>query len=68
MKQTLLMLVVKKFYPAEVEEVILALPNIEDVAVFGERNAMLGHIVVAKVKLKTNEPLKDLKNENKKRV
>jgi acyl-CoA synthetase (AMP-forming)/AMP-acid ligase II len=39
----------QKVYPAEVEDVILALENIEDVSVYGEPHPMLGNIVVAKV-------------------
>src|SRR3954471_23445088 len=39
----------QKVYPAEVEDVILALDNVEDVAVFTEENALLGNIVVARV-------------------
>ncbi len=41
----------QKVYPAEVEDVILTLPNITDVVVTGEPHALLGHIVVAKVVL-----------------
>ncbi len=44
----------QKVYPAEVENVILRLDNIADVAVFGEAHPMLGNVVVAKVL--TNEP------------
>ena len=39
----------QKVYPAEVEQAILELPNIKDVAVFGESNPLLGQVVVAKV-------------------
>jgi acyl-CoA synthetase (AMP-forming)/AMP-acid ligase II len=39
----------QKVYPAEVEQMILALDNITDVAVFGEAHAILGQVVVAKV-------------------
>src|SRR3954451_22745591 len=39
----------QKVYPAEVEDVILGLDNVEDVAVFTEENALLGNIVVARV-------------------
>lgn len=41
----------QKVYPAEVEDVILAQPNIADAVVVGEKHALLGHIVVAKVVL-----------------
>jgi len=51
----------QKVYPAEVEDVILALPNIADVVVTGEKHALLGHIVVAKVRLHGPEPLDALR-------
>ena len=44
----------QKVYPAEVEQAILELDNIVDVAVFGEANPLVGQVVVAKVV--TNEP------------
>jgi acyl-coenzyme A synthetase/AMP-(fatty) acid ligase len=51
----------QKVYPAEVEDVILDLDNIVDVAVMGEAHPLLGQIVVAKVVLRTPEPVEDLK-------
>jgi len=45
----------QKVYPAEVEDVILGLDNILDVAVIGEAHPMLGQIVVAKVALQAPE-------------
>ena len=51
----------QKVYPAEVEDVILAQPNIADVVVTGEKHALLGHIVVAKVRLVEAEPLDALR-------
>lgn len=51
----------QKVYPAEVEDVILALDNILDVAVVAEPHAMLGQIVVAKVALQSPESVDDLK-------
>jgi acyl-CoA synthetase (AMP-forming)/AMP-acid ligase II len=51
----------QKVYPAEVEDVILDLDNIVDVAVIGEAHPLLGQIVVAKVVLRTPEPVDDLK-------
>lgn len=51
----------QKVYPAEVEDVILALPNIADVVVTGEPHALLGHMVVAKVALVESEPLDALR-------
>ena len=41
----------QKVYPAEVEDVILMQANISDVVVLGEKHALLGQIVVAKVLL-----------------
>ena len=51
----------QKVYPAEVEDVILDLDNIVDVAVIGEAHPLLGQIVVAKVVLLEPEPPEDLK-------
>jgi len=51
----------QKVYPAEVEDVILAQPNIADVVVTGEPHALLGYIVVAKVALVEPEPLDALR-------
>ncbi|MCV2360815.1 long-chain fatty acid--CoA ligase [Paucibacter sp. TC2R-5] len=51
----------QKVYPAEVEDVILALPNVADVVVVGEKHALLGQIVVAKIALHDAEPLSELR-------
>lgn len=51
----------QKVYPAEVEDVILAQPNVSDVVVVGEKHALLGQIVVAKVALHEPEALADLR-------
>lgn len=51
----------QKVYPAEVEDVILAQPNICDVAVAGEPHPLLGQIVVARVKLEAPETLEALR-------
>lgn len=40
----------QKVYPAEVENLIRNLPEVEDVAVYGEAHAILGAAVVAKIK------------------
>ncbi len=45
----------QKVYPSEIEELIIGLDNIEDVAVFAEKNPLLGNIIVAQVLLKTPE-------------
>ena len=51
----------QKVYPTEVENVILELENIQDVAVFGEKHALLGQIVVAKVVLDNAETVESVK-------
>jgi len=51
----------QKVYPAEIESLILGLENIEDVAVFGEKHALLGQIIVAKILLKESEALETVK-------
>lgn len=56
----------QKVYPAEIEEVILTLDNVEDVAVYGEKHALLGQIVVAKVVTRTPEPVAALKQRIRK--
>jgi acyl-CoA synthetase (AMP-forming)/AMP-acid ligase II len=45
----------QKVYPAEIEEVILRLPNVVDVVVFGEASALLGQMVVARIVLQDPE-------------
>jgi acyl-coenzyme A synthetase/AMP-(fatty) acid ligase len=51
----------QKVYPAEVEEIILDLDNVEDVAVYGEQHALLGQIVVAKLVTRVPEGVDSLK-------
>lgn len=51
----------QKVYPAEVEDVILQLPNVADVVVKGEKHTLLGQIVVAHVALNDPEPLSELR-------
>jgi acyl-CoA synthetase (AMP-forming)/AMP-acid ligase II len=51
----------QKVYPAEVESVLLQMPNVRDVAVLGERNALTGQIVVARLNLHEPEPLPALR-------
>jgi acyl-CoA synthetase (AMP-forming)/AMP-acid ligase II len=45
----------QKVYPSEIEEVIIGLDNVEDVAVCPEKNALLGNLIVAQVVLKEPE-------------
>ncbi len=51
----------QKVYPAEVESVLLQLPNIKDVAVVGERHPITGQIVTARINLFEPEDLTELK-------
>jgi acyl-CoA synthetase (AMP-forming)/AMP-acid ligase II len=45
----------EKVYPAEVESVIQAIPNVEEVSVYGEKNPITGNMVCALVKLQAEE-------------
>jgi acyl-CoA synthetase (AMP-forming)/AMP-acid ligase II len=56
----------QKVYPAEVEDVILGLDNVQDVAVYGEKHNLLGNIVVAKVILNQPEDLESIKKKIRK--
>jgi acyl-CoA synthetase (AMP-forming)/AMP-acid ligase II len=47
----------QKVYPAEVENFLLQLANVEDVAVFGKKHPMMGQVVAARFKLKEPEAL-----------
>lgn len=51
----------RKVYPAEVEEVLLDLENVRDVAVFGRANPLTGQIVAARINLVAPESLGDFK-------
>ena len=51
----------RKVYPAEVEEVLLELPNVRDVAVFGRANPLTGQIVATRINLIAPESLNDFK-------
>jgi acyl-CoA synthetase (AMP-forming)/AMP-acid ligase II len=50
----------RKVYPAEVESVIAGLPNVEEVVVFGEENALMGQVVCALVRTMEQEESRDL--------
>ena len=47
----------EKVYPAEVESVLLQIPNVRDAVVLGQPNPITGQIVVAYLNLKEPEPL-----------
>lgn len=49
----------EKVYPAEVESFFLEMPGVEDIAVRGEENPLMGNIVFAKFKISTDESKKD---------
>lgn len=51
----------QKVYPAEVESVLLQLPNVRDAAVVGEANPITGQIVTARITLFEPEELAPLK-------
>jgi long-chain acyl-CoA synthetase len=49
----------EKVYPQEIENVILKMDNVVEVTVYGEKNAIVGNIVCAKVRLDENEGEKE---------
>lgn len=51
----------QKVYPAEVESVLMAMENVRDVAVYGEKSPITGQFVAARVNLVTPEPLAEFK-------
>ena len=50
-----------KVYPIHVENILMQMDGVEDVAVSGEENLMTGQIVKAKIKLSTNETISAFK-------
>jgi long-chain acyl-CoA synthetase len=51
----------RKVYPAEVEAVLLQIPNVRDAVVFGERNPITGQMVAARFNLIEPEPLEEFR-------
>lgn len=51
----------EKVYPAEVESVLQAMPEVEAVVVMGEKNALMGQIVKAMVRLNAEMPLSEFR-------
>lgn len=51
----------QKVYPTEIEDVILGMDNVADVAVFGEDHPLLGKLVVARVLTTSPESVAELK-------
>lgn len=56
----------EKVYPAEVESFFMNMEGVEDVAVKGESNPLIGNIVVAKFKISTDETVKDFQKRMRK--
>ena len=50
-----------KVFPQEVENVILEMDNVAEVTVYGEKNAIIGAIVCARIRLNTNANKKQFK-------
>lgn len=55
----------EKVYPVEVESVIQEMENVAEVTVYGEKNAITGNIVCARVRLVEDEPARDFTNRLK---
>ena len=49
----------EKVYPQEIENVILDVDNVAEATVYGEKNAIMGNIVCARIRLKNDENNKD---------
>lgn len=56
----------EKVYPAEVESFFMNMEGVEDVAVKGESNPLIGNIVVAKFKISTDESVKEFQKRMRK--
>ena len=53
----------QKVYPAEVESVLQEMPEIAEVLVYGEKNAIVGEIVCAAVRLREPRDARDLQRD-----
>jgi len=53
----------QKVFPVEVENVIMEMPEVEDVIVYGEKNPITGNIVVAKVKPEIDISFNEMKKK-----
>jgi acyl-CoA synthetase (AMP-forming)/AMP-acid ligase II len=51
----------EKVHPTEVESVLLQVANVEDATVYGKANAVMGHIVAARVKLAEPEEVSSVR-------
>jgi acyl-coenzyme A synthetase/AMP-(fatty) acid ligase len=50
----------EKVYPSEVENVLLEMPNVAEVAVSGRPSPLIGHVVTARVQLREPEDAREL--------
>ena len=53
----------QKVYPAEVESVLQEMPEIAEVSVYGEKNAIVGEIVCAAVRLRQARDARDFQRD-----
>lgn len=53
----------EKVYPNEIENIILQLPEIEDVVVSSQQNAILGNMVIASVKVNADSDLTHMRRD-----
>ena len=53
----------QKVYPAEVERVLQEMPEIAEVSVYGEKNAIVGEIVCAAVRLREPRDARDFQRD-----
>lgn len=51
----------QKVFPAEVENLILSLPEVDDVTVYGETNILTGQVVVARISVNRNLSAREMK-------
>ena len=54
----------QKVYPAEVESVLQEMPEIAEVSVYGEKNAIVGEIVCAAVRLRKARDARDFQRDS----
>lgn len=53
----------EKVFPAEVENVLQEIDNIQEVTIFGQKNPIVGNIVCAKIRLKDDEDHNEFKKK-----
>jgi len=56
----------QKVFPAEVESVLMQIDNINEAAVFGKKNPIMGNVVAVKLILEKEESLSSIKNKIRK--